>query len=62
MSNILLSIIIPTCNRLDTLPRALNSILFQNMINEDLEVVIIDDSKESQVEKNKFTSESNVTK
>lgn len=51
MSNILLSIIIPTCNRLDTLPRALNSIFFQNLVDVIIEVVIIDDSKESLVEK-----------
>ena len=51
MSNILLSIIIPTCNRLDTLPRALNSIFFQNIVDVEIEVVIVDDSKESLVEK-----------
>jgi glycosyltransferase involved in cell wall biosynthesis len=51
VSNFLLSIIIPTCNRLDTLPRALNSIFFQNIVDVDIEVVIIDDSKDSLVEK-----------
>ncbi|WP_445777211.1 glycosyltransferase family 2 protein [Shewanella sp.] len=51
MSNILLSIIIPTCNRLDTLPRALNSIFFQNIVDVVIEVVIVDDSKESLLEK-----------
>ncbi len=48
MKNILLSIIVPTCNRLDTLPRALNSLQFQNMA--DIEIVIVDDSKESLIE------------
>lgn len=50
MSDILLSIIIPTCNRLDTLPRALNSLLFQNIYDTEVEVIIVDDSKESLVE------------
>lgn len=49
MSKILLSIVIPTCNRLDTLPRALNSIAYQQL--SDIEIVIVDDSKKSLVEK-----------
>ncbi|MEJ6108950.1 glycosyltransferase [Aliivibrio salmonicida] len=47
MSEILLSIVIPTCNRLDCLPRALNSIVYQQL--SSIEIVIVDDSKESLV-------------
>lgn len=43
-----LSVIVPTCNRLDSLQRALNSILFQDV--ENLEIVIVDDSSEDLTE------------
>lgn len=48
MSSSTLSIIIPTSNRLHTLSRALNSILSQNV--ENIDVIIVDDSRESLVE------------
>lgn len=44
----MLSVIIPTCNRLHTLARALNSIRCQEV--EDIEIIIVDDSRESLVE------------
>lgn len=43
MQKIKLSVIIPTCNRLTTLPRAVNSVLSQEV--EGIEIIIVDDSK-----------------
>ncbi|WP_299568282.1 glycosyltransferase family 2 protein [uncultured Shewanella sp.] len=48
MEKVLLSIIIPTCNRLDTLSRAIDSLQFQNI--PDIEIIIVDDSKRSLIE------------
>lgn len=43
-----LSVIIPTCNRLDTLARAINSLILQGI--DDLEIIIVDDSPHGQIE------------
>lgn len=49
MNTPILSVIVPTCNRLDFLQRALNSVLSQDI--HDLEIVIVDDSSEDLTEK-----------
>jgi len=48
VSKILLSVVIPTYNRLDCLPRALFSIVYQQI--SGVEILIVDDGKESLVE------------
>ena len=57
---ILLSVILPTCDRLGSLERAVQSVFQQNF--ENLEIIIMDDSKQDSIKliKNKFAHLENI--